>query len=129
MLTEEQIHEFKQILEQRYQELWEEIQHELKASRNERFIDLAGQVHDLEDLSVADLLVDIEYAKTGHLIKELKEVEDALKRIRTGSYGICIDTGEPIELERLRACPTAKRTTRAQQKFEKTFAAERHASL
>ncbi len=38
----------------------------------------------------------------------LKDVEDALKRIEDGTYGICVVSGQPIEEERLMADPTAK---------------------
>lgn len=129
MLTSKQAKEFKRILDQRYHELLEEIRQDVLESRNEHFIDLAGQVHDLEDLSVADLLVDLNYAEIDHLLKELREVEDALRRIRAGTYGICVDTQEPIELERLRAYPTAKRTTQAQERYEKSQVGETHSSL
>ena len=37
----------------------------------------------------------------------LGEVEDALRRIADGSYGICLHCGEPIDLARLRAQPAA----------------------
>jgi DnaK suppressor protein len=49
----------------------------------------------------------------------LAEVNDALERIKTGSYGVCVDTGEPISYERLKALPYAKRTVEAQKELEK----------
>jgi DnaK suppressor protein len=49
----------------------------------------------------------------------LQEVNDALERIKTGSYGVCVDTGEPISYERLKALPYAKRTVEAQKELEK----------
>lgn len=48
----------------------------------------------------------------------LNEVEEAFERIRQGTYGICVDSGEEIPYERLEALPYAKRTVEAQQKFE-----------
>ena len=36
---------------------------------------------------------------------QLMQVEMALARIEQGSYGICQETGEPIEMERLMALP------------------------
>lgn len=36
---------------------------------------------------------------------QLMEIENALARIENGSYGICEETEEPIEAERLRAIP------------------------
>ncbi len=129
MLSSAQISEFRAILDKRYLELREEIRRILMESDKEQFQKLAGEVHDMEELSVADLLVDLNYAEIDHLLKELHEVEDALRRIREGRYGICVDTGEPIELERLKAYPSAKRTAKAQTIYEKTHAGETHPSL
>jgi len=39
---------------------------------------------------------------------ELREVNEALGRMRDGTYGICLATGAPIGLKRLRARPWAK---------------------
>jgi DnaK suppressor protein len=49
----------------------------------------------------------------------LEEVNEALERINKGTYGICVDTGEPISYERLKALPYAKRTVEAQKEQEK----------
>ncbi|EDM23662.1 RNA polymerase-binding protein DksA [Caminibacter mediatlanticus] len=40
--------------------------------------------------------------------QELKEIEEALKRIEEGSYGICEMCDEPIQEERLKIKPYAK---------------------
>lgn len=39
------------------------------------------------------------------LIFQMREIEDALQRIQEGSYGVCEETEEPIERERLLAIP------------------------
>lgn len=50
-----------------------------------------------------------------------KEIEVALKRIDTGDYGYCEETGEAIGVERLKACPWARYTLEIQsQKEEQT---------
>jgi DnaK suppressor protein len=49
----------------------------------------------------------------------LAEVNEALERIKKGTYGVCVDTGEPISNERLKALPYAKRTVEAQKEQEK----------
>lgn len=50
---------------------------------------------------------------------KLKQIEDALKRISEGSYGICEMTGEKIGEERLRAMPFARFSLEAQEDIEK----------
>ena len=49
----------------------------------------------------------------------LKQIEQALARIDTGTYGYCEDTGEPIALRRLEAQPTATLTIEAQSARER----------
>jgi RNA polymerase-binding transcription factor DksA len=48
----------------------------------------------------------------------LYEIESALDRIRTGTYGICELTGKPIEPARLMAVPWARFSAKAQRELE-----------
>jgi DnaK suppressor protein len=48
----------------------------------------------------------------------LTEVEAALKRIEDGTYGKCIDCGEPIPEKRLEAIPWASRCVKDQEALE-----------
>ena len=48
----------------------------------------------------------------------LAQIEQALTRLDNGTYGYCEDTGEPIDLRRLEAQPTATLTTAAQSARE-----------
>jgi RNA polymerase-binding protein DksA len=41
--------------------------------------------------------------------RELASIHAALARMDAGSYGVCVECGEVIALERLRAVPTATR--------------------
>ena len=38
----------------------------------------------------------------------LREIEDALKRIADGTYGICVNCGEPVPTARLEVVPHAR---------------------
>lgn len=54
-------------------------------------------------------------AITETLEKKLNEVNSALERMKTGTYGICINCpGEEIPLERLRAYPSANTCLKCQ---------------
>jgi RNA polymerase-binding transcription factor DksA len=48
----------------------------------------------------------------------LYEIEAALNRIRSGTYGICELTGKAIEPERLAAIPWTRFSTEAQRELE-----------
>jgi RNA polymerase-binding transcription factor DksA len=119
----------KAALEKRYAELREEIRQELLQSDEEHFIDLAGQVRDLQDESLADLLVDLGLEIIDMHLAEVREVEAALARISSGQYADCMDCGGEIESDRLQAYPTARRCWDCQSKYEKSHAVPNHSTL
>ena len=49
----------------------------------------------------------------------LNEIEESIIRIKNGSYGICEETGKPINKERLTAVPFARYSLEGQKEFEK----------
>jgi len=122
MLTESQFLEFKMQLKERFCDVREEIRLELLRSDDQHFIDLAGQVHDLEDESVADLLVDLNLAIIDMHVEQIRDIDASLIRIAQGGYGVCIDCRIDIAVERLQAYMTAKRCTPCQSDYERTHA-------
>jgi RNA polymerase-binding protein DksA len=46
----------------------------------------------------------------------IEQIDAALARIDDGTYGICVKTGEPIPVERLRALPWASMTVEAAER-------------
>lgn len=118
-LSEEQLAELKQTLEVQRKQLRQDIREELLRSDDEQYGELAGQVHDAGDESVADMLSDINTAVIGQSIKALREVEAAQERMRQGYYGRCEDCEVEIPYERLRAYPSARRCIADQERYEK----------
>ncbi|WP_132972614.1 TraR/DksA family transcriptional regulator [Thiogranum longum] len=116
-------------LEQRRAELLSLIQRQLLESDNQNYNDLAGRVHDSAEEAVADLLADIGFADIDREVSEVSDIEQALIRLATGSYGVCIDCEENIPFERLSAYPTAKRCLVCQQHYESGRQTGSHASL
>ena len=51
-------------------------------------------------------------------VEEISKIDAALRRIETGDYGYCDETGEPIGVGRLLARPTANLSLEAQQRRE-----------
>lgn len=129
MATTKQLGELKSRLEERHRQLRNEIREELLASDEEHYIDLAGQVHDLEEESVADLLVDLGLAIIDMHINEIRDIEAALRRMHVGAYGVCIECDDDLEIDRLRAFPTAKRCLPCQANYERNHAGNSTPSL
>jgi DnaK suppressor protein len=122
MPTTKQLSELRAMLVERHLALRELIRQELLSSDEEHYIDLAGQVHDLEEESVADLLIDLGLAVIDMHISEIRDIEAALRRINVGAYGVCVDCDDDIEVARLRAYPTAKRCLPCQENYERNHA-------
>ena len=109
---------FEHRLRQRWCELRDDTRETLQRADNEGYADIAGRVNDLEDQSLADLLVDVNLAEITRDVQEIRAVERALKRIALGTYGTCVSCGQPIERERLEAYPTANRCAACQRAYE-----------
>jgi DnaK suppressor protein len=128
-LSDTQRSELKKKLQSRFQELQEKVRQELRESDNAHYIELAGRVHDPEEESLADLLVDLDLAIIDLHIEEIRNIEEALMRFPKGTYGVCIDCGVDINYNRLQANPTAKRCLDCQAKHERIYAEKSHPSL
>lgn len=109
---------FERKLRDRWCELRDETRSVLSRSENEGYADIAGRVNDLEDQSLADLLVDVNLAEVARTVEEIRAIERALRRIALGTYGVCVTCGQPIERERLEAYPTANRCAVCQRAYE-----------
>jgi RNA polymerase-binding protein DksA len=128
-LTEQQTREFKKTLLDRLKAVLEEVRQELLKYDDERYQELAGSVHDLEEESVADLLVDLDLADIDRHIDQIRSIEAALLRIARGTYGQCIECQGPISFERLQIAPDAARCIACQDNYEKTHKGMGHPSL
>ena len=82
----------------------------------------------LDDNSVSADIVDqgssytdktVEMKAINRQIKLISKIDQALNRIKDGTYGFCAETGEPIGLKRLIARPVAELCIAAQEKHEK----------
>jgi RNA polymerase-binding protein DksA len=118
-LDRDQLRQLNQDLRERLLQLQKEIHQELLQSDNEQYIELAGQVHDTAEESVADLLADVNLAIVDRHIHEIRDIEEALMRVGDETYGICTDCDGDIAYERLQAYPTAKRCRDCQEVHER----------
>jgi len=123
-LNSEQKQQIQSALAVRRTQLKDEIRVELEASGQQHFADLAGEVADAADASVADLLVDQNIAIVSRQVEELIQVEAAQARLNEVDFGACGECGADIGLPRLLAVPHATRCIACQGQHEKQFAHE-----
>src|ERR671910_2287431 len=76
-------------------------------------------VKDSVDLSVQDLNKEIALRLGERSSKVVADIDQALLRIKEGSYGICARCGKVIDERRLEAVPTARYDATCQAEIER----------
>ncbi|PLY07870.1 MAG: RNA polymerase-binding protein DksA [Arcobacter sp.] len=114
MANSKQIEELKEVLVARK----ETINKNIQGSRDS--IDSLKDSECKDEYDYAEVSSDSfkEGIIANQQIKELNEIEDALKRIEKGTYGVCEMCDESIAIGRLRAKPFAKFCTHCREIYE-----------
>lgn len=80
-----------------------------------------GQVQDSGDEALSLSMETLQNSLQQTELKELGLIQDALNRIESGEYGLCIDCSEQISTKRLLNFPYAARCIVCQEAFEGQF--------
>ncbi|MEZ5922216.1 MAG: RNA polymerase-binding protein DksA [Parvularculaceae bacterium] len=75
---------------------------------------------DIADRASSETDKAIELRTRDRQRKLIAKIDSALRRIETGEYGYCEETGEPISLRRLEARPIATLSLEAQERHERS---------
>jgi len=73
----------------------EEIEDKFEQSGDEPFDGDSGEVRNLDVLDDLDDMAQ----------SEIRAIDAALDRIKAGTYGVCVKSGDPIDAERLKTLP------------------------
>jgi DnaK suppressor protein len=88
------------------------LRERLLRERNQNLADatepIGAQVRDAADRATDELEHDMAWREAHAEEDTLEEVEEALERLRTNTYGLCQLTGKPIAAGRLKARPWAR---------------------
>ena len=79
----------------------------------------SSQHSDAADRASAEADKSLELRARDRQRKLVAKIDEALERIRDGSYGYCMETDEPIGLKRLDARPIATLSIEAQERHER----------
>lgn len=104
-------------LERRAAELRSEIRSAGEDTRAEEDA-RANEVADQKDQAARRAGDEVRQAEEQRDIDELSAVLAALRRIEAGSYGLCVECGEPIAAQRLAVQPAALRCALCQAQEE-----------
>lgn len=107
-LSSRQLVELNDALKHRRGQLRDDLLVRLRESGDARLQDIARQVRDLGDESLANAMAEFNLLQMDRLSDDISAVEEALGRITRDEYGYCVNCGIYIPFERLRAEPTAQ---------------------
>lgn len=70
------------------------------------------------DLATGEISRELDARISMRKSKQIKEIEEALERLKHGEYGTCEECGEPIPEQRLRLFPAARLCVRCQEEYD-----------
>ena len=124
--TKKELNEFKELLLNTKEEILERIrnisENDLMKSQRELSGDISGYGTHMADVASDDYQrrFDLDIASSERKI--LLDIDDALKQIKEGKYGICQMCHKPITKQRLKAIPYAKYCKKCKHKIEEEMA-------
>jgi DnaK suppressor protein len=114
---------FKKIVLKRKEEILDEIKHisedTLKKSQKEAAGDISGYTYHMADVATDTYDREFSLSLASNVRETLYELDDALKKIDEGTFGICEGCKSLITKVRLKAVPYTRLCVKCQQKKEK----------
>ena len=121
--TKSDLKDFKKIVLKKKEEIFADLKHisddTLKKSQKEASGDISGYTYHMADVATDNYDREFSLGLASGERKFIYELDDALKRIEEGTFGICDDCKSFITKIRLRAVPSARLCIKCQQKREK----------
>ena len=110
--TKKELKDFQKVILKKKEEVLEDFKHisedTLKKSQKEASGDTSGYTYHMADVATDNYDREFSLGLASNERKSLYELEDALKRIEDGSFGICDSCKGRISKVRLKAVPSAR---------------------
>ncbi len=122
-LNKKELNEFKKLVIKKKDAALDEIKHisedTLKKSQKEASGDISGYTYHMADVATDTYDREFSLGLASNERTFIYELDDALKKIEDGTYGVCEDCKIPISKTRLKAVPYARLCVKCQEKKEK----------
>jgi RNA polymerase-binding protein DksA len=114
---------FKKLTLKRKEEIIDQINHisedTLKKSQKDAAGDISGYTYHMADIATDTYDREFSIGLASNERKLIYEIDDAVKKIEDGTYGICEECKNLISKTRLKAIPYARLCLKCQEKTEK----------
>ena len=113
--SSEELKEFEVLITGKLEDIRSELKYIREAlhKRNDSGTDITGGSSKLMEDGADSSEKESMNQLAARLFKFSQQLENALIRIKNGTYGVCIDSGKLIPKERLRAVPHTQQTIEA----------------
>ncbi|MBI5643775.1 MAG: TraR/DksA C4-type zinc finger protein [Deltaproteobacteria bacterium] len=88
--------------------MWNDLRDDIFRKLGREYNSQFDNPYDLEELSIIDLIEDTGLAIADMRREQLEKLDEALRKIDDGTYGICNNCGSEIDEERLKAVAFAE---------------------
>ena len=122
-MTKKDLLYFKKLILKRKEEVLDQIKHisddTLKKSQKDAAGDISGYTYHMADIATDTYDREFSLGLASNERKIIYEIDDAIKKIDEGAYGICEECKKLISKTRLKALPYARLCLKCQEKTEK----------
>ena len=121
--TKKELQEFRKIILKLKEQIIDGIRHiaedNLKKSQKDAAGDISGYTYHMADLATDTYDREFSLGIASEERQEIYELDEALKKIEEGTFGICEECKCLINKERLKAVPNARLCIKCKSKKEK----------
>lgn len=121
--SKKELKDFKKIVLKKKEEISDDLKHisddTLRKSQKEASGDISGYTYHMADVATDNYDREFSLGLASNERRSIYELDDALKRIEEGTFGICDDCKGMITKIRLKAVPSTRLCIKCQQKREK----------
>ncbi|CAG1065221.1 hypothetical protein BAC1_00799 [uncultured bacterium] len=111
--------DLRKFLVERKRKMWNELRDEVFRKLGSEYNSQFDTPNDLEELSVIDLAEDLGLSLSDMRKDELSRIDESLRKLDQGTYGVCERCSSDIDVERLKIDASATHCLSCQSELEK----------
>lgn len=108
----------RKLLIDRKRRMWSDLRDEFFRKLGKEYNTQFDNPHDIEELALIDMIEDMGVAVADIHRQELVALDEAIKKLEDGTYGVCSACAEDIDEERLKVVPFATHCVNCKSKTE-----------
>ncbi|MBI5327476.1 MAG: TraR/DksA family transcriptional regulator [Deltaproteobacteria bacterium] len=108
----------RKALIEKKRKMWNELRNEIFNKLGNEYNKQFDMPQDLEDQALIDVIEDVGLAIADIRRQELTSMDETIRKLEHGTYGVCEECGENISERRLKVMPFTMYCVKCQKKTE-----------